>query len=274
MRLFWEGVPPGSRTRLAYYTGERTRLVEQPGLTRLCIDLRRRVADARVREGAEWSASFGCLIPVLSEFLPEVASCLVHAASAADAPGGRAVLISGPSGAGKTTAALALTRGGLRLLTDDATVLTRCRGEIAAWGVPRPCKVRRRTLELLPWLRELPDASRAEEEEFALDPAQFSLPHPQRPARVALVLMLQERNGERHRLAPMERVDALTRLANENVRALEPRAEAGPGTMFAMLAQLVRQCPVFALSVGPSLQKLPELVLSALDGRNADAPGT
>ena len=270
MRLFWEGVPPGGQNRMAYYSGPRTRLIEQPGITRLHIDLRRRTADGTVRRGAEWSVPFGCIIPVLSEFLPEVGSCLMHAAAVADGPDGRAVLICGPSGSGKTTTALALTTGGFRLLTDDTTVLVRRGEEIAAWGLPRPCKVRRETVKLLPWLRNIAGASEADGREFVFDPSGLALSHPQAPARAVLLLLLEEPCGGDHRLTPAEPLAALSSLANQNVRALETRADAGPGVVFGLLASLVRQCTAFTLRPGPALEKLPELLLPLLDESDSD----
>ena len=272
MRPFWKGVLPGGMY-LEYYTGEGVRQVEQPGRTRLHLDLERRLAKAWVRPGEEWSLGFGCLIPVLCEFLPQAGHHVVHCAvlRAEGEGGSAAVLVSGPSGAGKTTAALALAGAGMGLVTDDAGVLTAPAGgpqeAVRAWGLPRPCKVHLRTLALLPWLRGLPRRPSRSEDEFLLAPGDIAPTDPKDELPVRLLLLLDERNGEGHRLTPIDALTAITRLTRENVRAPDSSADGPAGRAFGVLARLVGQCPAYSISIGPDIEGLHAAVDPLLGSR-------
>lgn len=62
----------------------------------------------------------------------------VHAAGVM--VGGRAVVLAGPSGTGKSTLALAALRAGLPVLSDD-TVYVQLAPRLRVWGLPRPIHV-------------------------------------------------------------------------------------------------------------------------------------
>lgn len=268
--LFWEGTLPGG-TRLVYYTAPRVRQIRQPGQTDLHMDLRLREARATVARGSEESLGYGCLVPVLIEFLAETGQQVVHAASlwARDGRRRRAVLLSGPAGSGKTTAALALAGGGLRLMTDDASVLTtrgrRRNGPVVVWGLPRACKVHRKTVGLLPWLDELPHVSPEAQGERLIQLADLAQVEPRREVEVGLVLWLDGRNRTGHRLRRLDPVTALSSLARESLRAVDKRADGPAGRAFALLAALVRQCPVYSLSAGARPETLDQAVLPLME---------
>lgn len=71
---------------------------------------------------------------------------------------GAGLLLGGESGAGKSTAALSLSRNGFSYLSDDCTYLSRTATGILAWGLPTPVKL-------------LPDAVNYFPELVSLNPA-------------------------------------------------------------------------------------------------------
>lgn len=68
---------------------------------------------------------------------------------------GRALLLVGASGSGKTTTGLALVRQGWRFISNDAVLLQPAAGGVDVWPVPGRIAVRRPTFELLPWLMDM-----------------------------------------------------------------------------------------------------------------------
>jgi hypothetical protein len=83
------------------------------------------------------------------------------------------------------------------------------------------------------------------------------------------VLFLAPRNTVAHRIEPLDRLAAMERLANENVRPAEPHATDPAGAAFGALARLAAGCPCYALSVGPDLNSLHDRLVDLLspDGR-------
>ncbi len=63
----------------------------------------------------------------------------------------RGLILIGPTGAGKSTLALALTHGGLRFLSDDRTFCSVNQGKLLTWALPRPLKLRRAAAQ---WFEE------------------------------------------------------------------------------------------------------------------------
>jgi len=262
MQEHWRGTLPDGPP-VVCYRGASEREVLLPGLARL--RLTERGGDIRAVPGADGWLNLGCLLPALCEFLARRGHYVVHAATlcthVAGAP--RALVVGGPSGVGKTTTALALAHAGMQLLTDDATFLTLPGPGFDAfrvWGLPRPCKVHRRTVELMPWLRPLCDGAEPVADEYLVGWAALAGPGVPGLAEPAAVLLLEPRNPQAHRLRPLDRVEAVARLINENVRAGDPRAEGPAGGAFRALAALAARVPVCALSVGPELESLAPVV--------------
>lgn len=57
--------------------------------------------------------------------------------------GERGLILLGPSRSGKSTLAMALTEAGFKFLSDDRTFCSFKHRRLAAWGLPRPLKLRR-----------------------------------------------------------------------------------------------------------------------------------
>ncbi len=112
---FWRGTLPGG-SRIIFRCGQRRRQIEVIDQAMAEVDLSEARAEFVVRPGAEACLMEACVLPWLCDILNDRGHYIIHAASLfLDRPPQRkAVLISGPSGRGKTTAGLGLAGAGLR----------------------------------------------------------------------------------------------------------------------------------------------------------------
>jgi len=216
--------------------------------------------------GQEVSSYDGCLIPLLCELLAYHGHFVIHAASLAfERQGSMAgILLAGVSGAGKTTAALALARAGMKLLSDDTSFIESdgaSGARVGLWGLQLPCKVLDNTRRLLPWLDACPVPARTQGE-IRMDVTTVIGDSTGIVADPRLVLLLGPRSGGRHTLERLDKTDAMVRLTRENIRAYEHRADGTAGNAFRALGQLIAQCDVYRLSVGEPLAGLAEQILS------------
>ncbi|MDK1032187.1 MAG: hypothetical protein QGD94_09285, partial [Planctomycetia bacterium] len=109
LRQIWSGTLPGGLFSV-YWAGDDLRQIDLPGIAQLRMDLARRQATLTVKPGAERYVEYGCITPMVYTFLRQVGQHVVHAASLSVRVGRRrrAVMLSGLSGLGKTTTAIAL----------------------------------------------------------------------------------------------------------------------------------------------------------------------
>jgi len=254
---------------LTCWTGGPLRRYDLEALASVRVDLDARRAEVLTARGREWCVREWCGLLALTDLLADAGHYIVHAAVVADGPGEAppAVLLSGVGGRGKTTAALALARSGMRLLTDDAGFLTgACDGPPRVWGLPTRCKVTAATRELLPWLASLPAAANPARppEERIIDPYPAVGGHWRGLARPAAVFLLEEHNDGTHRVGPLGKDEAMVALTRENVRARDARSAGGAGRAFAALAALVREAETYRLSVGADLAGLAGAVRGLL----------
>lgn len=258
---FWKGTLPDG-TRMIFRGGLNRRQVEMPGHVRADIDLAARVARFVASPNIRTGLLETCFLPLLCDSLGLTGHHVIHAASLCVHIGGqrRALILSGMSGAGKTTLALALAGTGLGMLADDVTFYRAATanhpGQI--WGIRTRCKVHTRTLELLPWLRDLPAGSTSLNGERLVDSRSLKPATTGLTAAPGIILFLNPRNTEAHRIEPVDRVTAITRLTRENIRAVDRRREAVAGRAFEALTELVRSSRIFQASLCPRLEELPE----------------
>lgn len=261
----WKGTLPDG-TRMICRNGLQRRQVELPGQVRADIDLAARVARFVVNPNIKTGLLETCFLPLLCECLGLTGHYVIHAASLFVRGGGqrRALIVSGMSGAGKTTLALALAGAGLGMLADDMTFYQAATanqpGQI--WGIRTRCKVHTRTLELLPWLRDLPAGGASLNGERLLDSRSLKPATTGLTAAPGVILFLNPRNPEAHRIEPVDKLTAITRLTRENIRAVDQRREAVAGRSFQALTELVRSSRIFQASLCPRLEELPERLAS------------
>lgn len=204
-----------------------------------------------------------CMLMWICELIADRGWVPLHAAAlACPGQGNRALLLTGPSGRGKTTAALGLTLAGWRLLADDLVFLRDDDNGTALWGWPRAVHVHRRTVELLPDLKRLVVHGQGEDEATVAF-EQFGAAAPSAVFSPAALLWLDEPNDEAHHLDHWDAVSATASLARENLRTHDGQAVGRGGLAFAALVRLVREVPRRRLSVGPE----PSLLATFL-GRN------
>jgi hypothetical protein len=260
LRAIWSGaIEPNLQA--VNYAGPGLRRLELLGCGRLDIDLRERSAAMTLAPHSRAAVAQYFLMPLLCEGLIQAGHSPVHAAclevSSAGQP--RSVLIVAKSGTGKSTTALALANSGWKLLGDDLALICGGEGRLTAWGFPRMVHVRRPSLELLPWLNELPLQPHASRETFDLPLAALGerAGRPKfLPREPAAILILERPNSTEHRCQRIDRAVALAALAHENVQPIEGGEDVYAHTTFGRFAELVQQAPAYQLSVGPQLDSL------------------
>jgi len=242
-------------------SGLGRRQIELPGHIRADIDLAARAARFVAVPDVKTGLLETCFLPLLCECLGQAGHHVIHAGTLFAQIRGqrRAFIISGISGAGKTTLTLALAGAGLGMLTDDMTFYQPATAELPGqiWGIRTRCKVHAQTIELLPWLRSLPNAGTTSYGERLVDSRPLKPATAGLTATPGLILFLNPRNPEAHRIEPVDKVTALTRLTRENVRAIDQRRAAVAGRAFEALADLVRSSRTFQASLCPRLEELP-----------------
>lgn len=180
---------------------------------------------------------------------------LVHAFAAAK--DGRAVLIVGASGSGKTTAGLSLLLGGWQLLANDILLLESRDDGLYALPTPGGVSIRPATFDLLPALKEWL-AVRSSGGSVAVSAQQLTRGQWAEPARVAAIWLPQiEAARPCSQLQPANRAVALVRLLEESADRWDAAALDGH---VDVMEQLSRQTAVYHLRLGQDVAKLPELI--------------
>ncbi|HEX5938365.1 MAG TPA: hypothetical protein VFZ75_11870 [Actinomycetota bacterium] len=183
----------------------------------------------------------------------------IHAAAAAYE--GRAVIMPGPAGHGKTTTVAGLVRRGWDFLTDEAVLISLEDGLVHAF--PRPLSISPGSIELLPGLKERIPAMRASYRHYDhhvapedLRPGCLSGPVP-----AAFIVFPAYARGAATALAPISRAEALLELLKGTFN-LDLLGQKG----VAMLAGVVERAPCYRLSIGaiePAVRAIDGLLRAA-----------
>lgn len=182
----------------------------------------RRITVAGADRGVKAQLVAAYALPLL---LQRSRGVLVHASAAAH--GGRAVVVTGASGRGKSSVLIRLLESGWSPITEDVCSID-LRAAPMAWPGP-------------PWVRRSrgepgPDGASARFE--TLDKVAWDIePWLARAATpVALVVVLDEPGGAQPQVERLARPAAIAALAEQGVWLAEP--DAGPAALFSPLATL------------------------------------
>jgi hypothetical protein len=231
-------------------------------------------AEAMVRPGSQSEFFVSASIRLVEAALARNDQYLVHGACLVENKSGRATLICAPSGAGKTTTAMALAHDGFALATDDATVVAPAGEGPLVWGFPRALKVHRKTAELLPWLGGLPGEWNPNGEQgvpLSRMTGKLCLLTPPRRVNLGAVLLLGPRSRADHVLRKIPKAEMLLNVAQDNVSWRPGGMTVKAQARFKAIAEIISRVPAFVLSVGPDLDRLAGVVSEALSERE---PGT
>jgi hypothetical protein len=177
--------------------------------------------------------------------------------------GGRALLLAGASGSGKTTTALALLEGGFTLLCDELAILrSRAAAGLEACGILLPPMVSGGSRLRLCDLAESLDHPERAKEAFALDRSTTQAARQRCTAVDAFVFLSRPAEARaEHVLTPVSARDGLHRVVQQ---LLDPRlGDRLPG-LFGPLTDALSQSRAFDLSLGRDLAALPSLLQECL----------
>jgi len=134
------------------------------------------------------------------------------------------LVLIGPSRSGKSTLAMALIEAGFRLLSDDRVFLSVKNGQLLAFGLSRPLKLRR---DAALWFEQFRDGTPTDhqggESVYYCEPSQHSTQQALLPCEPQVVVFLERRETASLLVAPMDPADA-KRSIEEDVMAEAPRA--------------------------------------------------
>lgn len=196
------------------------------------------------------------LIIVLGPLLRRRGFFALHAFAAA--LDGKAALLVGDIGAGKTTTGLSLLEAGWKLVSNDSPLLSRNCDRVLACAYPGLLAAYDDTLARFPSLRHLvgdqtdPQRKRA----FAAQDAYQNVWQTEAEAR--LLLFPRVTPGiEASRVEPLTPPAALLALVPNSIERWD-RAYIAPH--LALLQALVQQAPAYRLLLAPDIPRLPDLI--------------
>lgn len=154
---------------------------------------------------------FPALLGILSAVInvaPVHAACLVR--------GNCGVLLTGHSGVGKSTLAIALARRGYAFLSDEWTYLSAMGSEVVAWGLPVPVKLLPDAIRFFPeLLKYRVTVSLNGETAHEVDPDEcFGISRRAR-CTARTVVLLERAAGAGCQIVPISAADAIDHLARE-----------------------------------------------------------
>lgn len=263
--------PPGAadycQPDLAVYLSGTDFLIHLPGRGRLQIDPRAGKVEGVITPAVfDAYGAFEDITAIgLAPLLRRRGRALIHAFSAA--LDGRALLLVGDNGSGKTTTGLALLAAGWKLIANDSPMLGLRDEQVCAFAYPGQISAHDDALLRIPALRALvtehaltprPGWKRSFAAEAYFDSPWLSVA----PLQAVCLLELQAGTLQ-HRLEFLSRALALGRLLPHSADRWDQEMV---GFQINLLQRLVQDVPVYALQLGPDVSALPTLLATLLDG--------
>jgi hypothetical protein len=126
------------------------------------------------------------------------------------------LLLLGTSRSGKSTLAMALTRAGFGLLSDDRTFCSRMRSELLAWGLSRPLKLRKETAQ---WFEDYRDREPTDVQNgelvFHYEPGQRSTRQYLQKCKPRLLIFLEQQEARGFSMIPIGSSEARFRIEQD-----------------------------------------------------------
>jgi hypothetical protein len=175
----------------------------------------------------------------------------------------KGVILTGTSGSGKTTAALALIQRGATLLSDELTLISTGSESVTISGIILDPRLSNIDGEKIYSIDE-PGSKKNNWEKVS-----FPLPHETakqglyKEVKPALILFmdLKENNPSRHMLHPVDDHEAITALISQ---VLDPSNSTRHKEIFEAVCQLVTECSLYRLEPGRNIDQLPEFIAGLL----------
>jgi hypothetical protein len=239
------------------YFGRTDRLyLEYDSRVRVLAEPARGLVQVAVHEPSaahSWLLSHALFTLPLVELLKRRGLFSLHAAGLA--LDGRALVVAGCCGAGKSTLSLALARAGFGLLGDDTLLLAReSNGGLRVLAFPDELDLTDSTIALFPELGHLlgqprrPGAPKRQ-----VRPEELPATRIVWDGAPRVLLFPRVAHTRQSRLTPIGRDEALVELA-PNVLLTEPRSSQAH---LDALAELVRASTCYRLETGHDLERLP-----------------
>lgn len=265
-----EEIPPppagapvyAERDLIHYYLALPTVIAHFPRYGQLRINLDRATVQGEIITAAITTYGvFEDLVAIgLSPLLRRRGKFLLHAFAAEF--GGRAALLVGSIGSGKTTTGIALVRAGWKLLSNDSPLIDAATTHVESY--PGLLSAYPDTLRRFPELHSLlPETGARHKVTFAAEsiyPDVWS-----DSAAPGVILFPRIENVAEHRIARLTGPEALRLLLPHAVERWD--SEMIPQHL-AVLNALVAQTPAYTLSLAPNTDTIPELVRALLDTEN------
>jgi hypothetical protein len=243
--------------------GGRT-IIEVSDRALVVVEPTQRRADAWAVRPGTWAAEEreGLLFLLSSEILRASGLYPLHASAAER--NGRAVLILGLSGAGKSTCLLSLMQAGWRCLSDDHPLV--CETDEGPRILPWPARLEL-TAETPPRFNGLANLStRVGERKLWLYPEELGAGPARAPARPTLLLFPKVVDWPSSSVEPVSARFALEELLRLGMAVVHRDAAA---RQFALFARLAREVARARLFFGSDVERLPVLVDGLIEAATA-----
>jgi hypothetical protein len=187
-------------------------------------------------------------------------------AFAARAPAGRAALVAGQIGSGKTTTGLALLEAGWKLLSNDSPLLEMKNNVVHALAYPGQLSAFDDSLARFDRLKQLipnqtPSGEGPPTKRVFRAEDLFSEPWANSGVAAGIFFPQVKPELEQSRLIPVEPKEALLKLVPQAVEGWD-KALIAPS--LKILNTLVNQAPCYNLELSPHVEQLPELIAAGL----------